>query len=294
MEGVKVVDLTEHLVELIRRTSCELAEDVVIALRAAAKNEEQGSSAQGALETILVNIDLARKTSKPICQDTGTPNFYIALPVGYSSAAIGDQVRQALALASQRSYLRPNAVDSLTGKNSGDNTGILFPTIHWSESPDQSIHVQLILKGGGCENVSTQYSLPDTELKAGRDLKGIAKVVLHAVYKAQGQGCSPAVLGVGIGGDRATSHVMAKKQLFRKLDDVNPNPDLAKLEAEITAKANRLEIGPMGFGGKTTVLGVKAGALHRLPASFFVSIAYMCWAHRRGGMVWNQGEVRYA
>ena len=203
-----------------------------------------------------------------------------------------------MAVATERSYLRPNAVDSLTGKNSGNNTGEDFPTMHFHEWDRDSIHVDLLLKGGGCENVSTQYKLPDARLKAGRDLEGVRRVVLDAVHQAQGKGCAPGVLGVAIGGDRGSSYLKSKQQLLRKLEDENSDEELAALEERLHEEANQLGIGPMGFGGKTTVLGVKVGAQHRLPASYFVSIAYMCWANRRSSMDVNLNgekvEVSYA
>jgi fumarate hydratase class I len=197
---------------------------------------------------------------------------------------LGQQIRQAVAIATDQAYLRPNAVDSLTGKNSGDNNGEDFPTMHFHEWGEAGIHVELLLKGGGCENVSTQYKLPDGGLKAGRDLDGVRRVVLDAVQKAQGKGCAPGVLGVAIGGDRGSSYIKSKQMLLRPLDDNNPNEKLADLEKQLYEETNALGIGPMGFGGKTTVLGVKVGAQHRLPASYFVSIAYMCWANRRAIM----------
>ncbi len=167
--------------------------------------------------------------------------------------------------------------------------------MHFHEWDGDSLHVDVLLKGGGCENVSTQYRLPDSKLKAGRDLDGIRKVVLDAVYQAQGKGCSPGVLGVAIGGDRGSSYIKAKQQLLRPLADSNPVPELAELEQALYEQANQLGIGPMGFGGETTVLGVKVGAQHRLPASYFVSVAYMCWANRRASMdVSPAGEVSYA
>ncbi|MDI6814385.1 MAG: fumarate hydratase, partial [Desulfitobacteriaceae bacterium] len=149
------------------------------------------------------------------------------------------------------------------------------------------------LKGGGCENVGAQYSLPYNALKAGRDLEGVRKVVLDAVHQAQGQGCAPGILGVAIGGDRGSSYYASKEVLFRHLDDENENPELAQLEKRLTEEANQLGIGPMGFGGKTTVLGTKITALNRLPASFFVTVSYMCWAYRRRRMVWQDGKVSY-
>ncbi len=277
-------DLTEHFVELVRRAATTLPTDMENALSKARQHEDEGSAAEGALDTILLNVKMAREHSTPICQDTGTPIFEVYYPLGISTRILSRQIRAAVGIATEKSYLRPNAVDSLTGKNSGDNTGEDFPTIHFHEWEKEYIHVDLLLKGGGCENVSTQYKLPDAGLEAGRDLEGVRRVVLDAVYQAQGRGCGPAVLGVAIGGDRGSSYIKSKQQLFRKLDDENPEQELAELEAEIYQQANELGIGPMGFGGNTTVLGVKIGAQHRLPASYFVSVAYMCWANRRSQM----------
>jgi fumarate hydratase class I len=287
-------DLTDTFVELIRRAATLLPADMEQALRKAKEHEEPGSAAQGALDTILRNVDMSRAQSTPICQDTGTPIFEIFYPVGVSTRQLADQIRRACALATERSYLRPNAVDSLTGKNSGDNTGIDFPTMHFHEWDDEGIRVDLLLKGGGCENVSAQYKLPHGELGAGRDLEGVRRVVLDAVNRAQGQGCAPGVLGIAIGGDRGSSYVKSKRQLFRPLDDSNPEPELAELEERLLEEGNELGIGPMGFGGQTTLLGVKIGALHRLPASYFMSVAYMCWANRRASLRVIGEEITYA
>lgn len=284
-------DLTEHLVELIRRTATDLPQDVEEALRAAREREEPGTPAVAILDTILENVRLARENSTPICQDTGTPIFYVYYPTGWSTLALRKQIRDAVAIATERAYLRPNAVDSLTGQNTGDNLGDEFPVIHFEEWEEPYLKVDLMLKGGGCENVGAQYKLPDARLKAGRDLEGVRKVVLDAVVEAQGKGCAPGILGVAIGGDRGTSYLRSKEQLFRRLGQRNPNPQLAALEERIRDEANRLGIGPMGLGGKTTVLDVQMDALHRLPASYFVSVSYMCWADRRRTLIYRDGEV---
>lgn len=298
MTALKTLELTDEFVELVRRAATVLPGDMKAALSQAREEEEPGSAAEGALETILENVEMAEEHATPICQDTGTPIFEIYYPAGVSTRSLTDQIRRAVAVATERSYLRPNAVDSLTGKNTGDNTGEDFPTIHFHEWDNDSIHVDLMLKGGGCENVSTQYKLPDARLKAGRDLEGVRRVVLDAVHQAQGKGCAPGVLGVAVGGDRGSSYVKAKQQLFRQLDDENPNEELATLENRLHQEANQLGIGPMGFGGKTTVLGVKVGTQHRLPASYFVSVAYMCWANRQARMdvtvKGDEVEVNYA
>ena len=287
-------DLTDAFVELIRRAAALLPADMERALRKAREDEESGSAAEGALDTILQNVEMSRTKSTPICQDTGTPIFTIHYPLGVSTRTLADQIRRACAIATEKGYLRPNAVDSLTGKNSGNNTGIDFPTMHFEEWDEEGLKVNLILKGGGCENVSTQYELPNTELGAGRTLDGVRRVVLDAVYKAQGLGCAPGVLGVAVGGDRGTSYIKSKQLLLRPVDDTNEEPKLAELEARLLEEGNQLGIGPMGFGGKTTLLGVKVGALHRLPACYFVSVAYMCWANRRASMRVVGEEITYA
>jgi fumarate hydratase class I len=286
-------DLTESFVELVRRAATDLPVDVEEALVAAKEREKAQSAAEGALEMILRNVALAREQSTPVCQDTGTPIFEVYHPLGVSMRQIAHFARSACAIATQRSYLRPNAVDSLTGKNSGDNTGIDFPTLHFHEWDSDEIKVQLLLKGGGSENVGVQYKLPHAGLKAGRDLEGVRKVVLDAVYQAQGKGCAPGILGVTIGGDRGSGYLKAKGTLLRKLDEPNPDPTLDAFENRLVEDINQLNIGPMGFGGRTTVLGVKVAVQHRLPACYFVSVAYMCWAARRATMIVRDGQVSF-
>jgi fumarate hydratase class I len=288
-------DYTNDILELIRRTSTSLPADVEERLKAAVEKEEPGSAARGALETIMKNVELARDQSTPICQDTGTPIFYVHYPEGWSTRKLKEQIRAALAEATKRSYMRPNAVDAVYDKNSGNNLGGEdFPSIHFDEvDSDQPLVIELMLKGGGCENVGAQYSLPNAGLGAGRDLKGVRKVVLDAVYKAQGKGCAPGILGVAIGGDRGTSYAKSKEVLYDKIGTRNPDEKLAALEEQLTEEANQMGIGPMGFGGKTTVIDTKITGLHRLPASYYVSVSYMCWAYRRRKMTVTGDEVVY-
>jgi len=276
--------LHEALLELIRRTSAEIPDDVHRATLAALEREQKGTIAESAMQIIEQNIALARTKSQPICQDTGSILFYVDCPVGFDQLAFEDAACEAVKVATQKGYLRQNSVDSITGKNDGTNLGPGSPTIHFHQHQTAEVDVRLVLKGGGCENVGAQYSLPDEQLKANRDLDGCRRVILDAVVAAQGKGCGPGILGICIGGDRATGYEFSKQQLLRKLDDHNPSPELDKLERDIVETANKLGIGPMGFGGKTTLLGAKIGVLNRLPASYFVSISYMCWAYRRQGV----------
>lgn len=287
-------DLTAPILELVRLAATDLPPDVEASLREAVEQEEPGSAARGALETILKNVEMARQDSTPICQDTGTPLFYVHYPEGWSTRRLREQIQSAVAQATRRAYLRPNAVDSLTGANTGDNLGDEhFPTIHFEETEEDALQIDLMLKGGGCENVGAQYSLPNSALGAGRDLAGVRKVTLDAVHKAQGKGCAPGILGVAIGGDRGSSFAASKETLLRQLDNTNSNPELADLEQRLTDESNQLGIGPMGFGGKTTVLGTKITTTHRLPASYFVSVSYMCWAYRRRRMFVDGDQITY-
>jgi len=230
---------------------------------------------------------MAKENVLPICQDTGMPTFQIHCPVGVNQLVIRRVIDEAISEATRTGKLRPNSVDSITGKNSGLNLGPGTPVVHFEQWEEDEIEILLLLKGGGCENKNIQYSLP-TELpklgRADRDLDGVYKCILHAVWQAQGQGCSQGFLGVCVGGDRTSGYSCAKEQLFRSLDDVNPVPELAELEARVMANADMLGIGTMGFGGAVTLLGCKIAALNRLPASFFVSVAYNCWAYRRLGV----------
>jgi fumarate hydratase class I len=255
---VAMQDITESILELVRLTSTDLPPDVEASIHRAVEQEEPGSAARGALETILKNVEAA------------------------------------VVLATKKAFLRPNSVDSITGKNSGNNLGGKhFPSIHFEEVEGDTLTIELMLKGGGCENVGAQYSLPHDALNAGRDLAGVRKAVLDAVFQAQGQGCAPGILGVAIGGDRGSSYYASKETLYRKLDDANPDLQLNAMENTLVEEANQLGIGPMGFGGKTTLLGTKITHLNRLPASFFVSVSYMCWAYRRRKMTITNDLVKF-
>ena len=279
--------LTGSLLELITQTSTNLPPDVRAAMSIAATEETPGTQSSQALDIILSNVDMASDDAGPICQDTGMPTFVVHTPVGVNQLRIKKAILEAVAEATRLGKLRPNSVDSLTGKNSGNNLGEETPVVHFEQWENSEVEVKLILKGGGCENKNIQYSLPctlDHMGRADRNLEGVRKCILHAVWQAQGQGCAPGAVGVCIGSDRAHGYDLAKEQFFRTLDDVNPNPTLAKLEAEIMEESNKLGVGAMGFGGKSSLIGCKITAANRLPASFFISVAYECWAFRRLGV----------
>ena len=278
------LDLTLPVIELIRRTTSRMPQDIIQALVASRNGESEGSRAANTLDTMLENIQLADDHVAPLCQDTGTVIFWVRHPYGVSQRKVREQIRAAVRACTERSWLRPNCVEALSGKNPGNNMdpfGEGHPVIHFEEHEGPAIEVSIMLKGGGCENVGAQYRLPDVAIGAGRDLAGVRKCVIDAVTKAQGQGCSPGILGVAIGGDRVTGFEKSKEVILRKLGTPNPDPKLDAFERQLTTDLNTLGIGPMGYGGKTTVLGVLAAEMFRHPASFFVSISYMCWSSRR-------------
>jgi fumarate hydratase, class I len=289
-----MTNLQETFVELLRRAATDLPRDVEDALKRAHNDERRGTAAHSALTIILQNTVSARETSAPLCQDTGTHSWYIHLPDGTKTEELVKAIRSATVVATKRSYLRPNQMDSVSGANSGDNVGFGHPVVHFTTWKKRAVHVDVLLKGGGCENCSLQYSLPEQRLGAGRDLAGVRATLLDAVHRAQGRGCAPGILGVAIGGDRTTGYGTAKEQFLRPINDVNPDAQLGALEHDVLSHANRLGIGPMGFGGRTTLLGVKLAKLHRLPASFFVSIAYMCWACRRASVTIEGKSVKFS
>jgi fumarate hydratase class I len=205
--------------------------------------------------------------------------------LGFDTNFLVAATRVAVARATRFGYLRQNTIDSLTGESCATNVAHGAPTFYFEQCARTTVDVHLIMKGGGCENVGRQYSLPNEELNAGRDLDGVRRCILDAIVSAQGNGCAPGILGICIGGDRATGYECSKAQFLRMLDDRSSVKVLARLEDRILKESKQLAIGPMGFGGNTTLLGVKIGALSRLPASFFVTVSYMCWAFRRRGML---------
>ncbi|MBI5282984.1 MAG: fumarate hydratase [Candidatus Solibacter usitatus] len=285
---------TERFVDVIARASSQLPGDVVDALRRGRDAEEPDSLAQKALDSVLKNIEVAKGNWQPICQDTGTPLVWIHHPVGMSTRLLTGAFEEAVRRATATQVLRPNAVDTLTDRNTGNGAAPGIPTVHCEDWDSPDVEVHLILKGGGCENVGAQYTLPNPKLKADRDLEGVKRCILDAIQQAQGKGCAPGIIGACFGGDRGSGFLESKRQLLRPLPERNPVPELDVMEQEILDKGNQLGIGPMGFGGKTTVLGVKIGYLGRLPASYFVSVSYMCWANRRAAVrIQPSGEVTW-
>ncbi len=276
----QVMEREDLLLELVRRTSCVLPEDIRTALERAQAVEETPSP-RATLKTLCGNCALAQSGSTPLCQDTGTLTFFWKVPPGTLQRPLIEAAAKAVRQATARGWLRKNTIETLSGASVDDNVAEGIPVHHFEEADVSAPVVTLLMKGGGSENMSRQYSLPDSRLGAGRDLQGVRACILDALHAIQGQGCAPGILGVCVGADRAEGYAVAKEQLLRPLTDCSPVPALAALEASLLEEANSLGIGPMGLGGKTTLLGVKMATRTRLPASYFVTIAYCCWACRR-------------
>ncbi len=281
-----MLKLRDGIVELYKKVATSLPPDIEEALRAALPREDAGSAAASSLSIMIENVRMSRETSRPICQDTGVPVFFVKVPMGLSHVELRETIRDATRIATARVPLRPNAVDVVTEKNSGDNTGIGFPIIYLEETGGTTLAIDLMMKGGGSENVGQLYKLPIEDLQAQRDLDGVRKCVLDAIQKAQGRGCPPYIIGVGIGAAKDQVTRLAKDQLMRRLSDSNKVDELARLEGMLLEDINALGIGPQGLGGRTTALGVKIGVNHRHPASYFVDVSVSCWANRRGRLIW--------
>jgi fumarate hydratase class I len=292
-------DLLSSVLRLVIETSTNLPDDVRDATRRWQAREDPTTLTGRAVGIIAQNVDQALAQRAPICQDTGMPTFWVKCPASVDQSRIAAAVREAVATATRMGVLRPNSVDTLTGRNAGLNLGPGTPVLHFEQHTGHEIVMELLLKGGGCENQSAQYSLPcdlDGVGRADRDLEGVYRCVMHALHRAQGHGCSTGFIGVCIGSDRAEGYAEAKRQLLRRVDDANPVAELSALESRILEAADRLRIGAMGFGGPVTLLGCKIGALNRVPASYFVTVAYNCWAYRRLGVVLDAatgGVVRW-
>ena len=307
------LDLVQALVELYRLTSTFLPEDVKQKIKEI-REKEDSVLAKKVMESIEQNIEIAEKKGLPLCEDTGIPIFFIEIPKSFDHKEIKERILKATEIATEKNYLRPNAVDSFTQKNSGNCVGEGIPTIYFEQKEKGGIKFNLLLKGGGSENIGKTYSLPNPELNAGRDLDGIRKCVLDAVVKAQGLGCPPTVVSVVIGGSKDVIAFESKKQLLEKLlfpkgklpksttqgrasttesGATSLASEIAKFEEKLLEEINSLGIGPMGLKGKNTVMEVKTKFLHRHPASFFVEVSFCCWADRRHSLTWNNGEAEY-
>ena len=268
--------LVKALVEAVRLAVTTIPEDTVEALRKAHEREEN-EIARFNLENILKAIEIGREKSIPVCQDTGTMTFFVK--AGVESPFLSEiegAIVKAVRRATQEVPLRPNAVDVLNGRNSGDNTGKGVPVIHWELVDGDEVEVAVLPKGGGSENCSALAMLTP-----GEGWEGVKRFVVERIKNCGGKPCPPVIVGVGVGGGADYSLKLAKKALLRSVGERNSNERIAEIEGELLGEINALGIGPMGMGGKTTALDVKIEVAHRHPASFPVGLVIQCWANRR-------------
>ncbi len=282
--------IEEKLVEAIKKAVCELPEDVVEALKKAYEREES-EIAKIQLDAILKNIEVAKKEALPMCQDTGTQTFFVEIGADFKCAPgdmklLKDTIAKAVRRATAEVPLRPNAVDPFTKKNSRDNTGRFIPSITWDFVDGSDITITALPKGGGSENQSALGMIKPTE-----GLEGAKKFVIDRILEAGGEPCPPTIIGVCIGGGADLSMKLAKKALLRRTGERHPDPKIADLERELIEKINSSGIGPMGLGGKTTVLDVHVEYASRHPASFPVGVVVQCWAHRKAKVIIHSDDT---
>jgi len=274
---------------LLKQAVIYLPNDVKEALRKAYM-DETSEAGKTQLGVILENVELAEKHQVPVCQDTGIIIFYVKAGANLRGlSVIEDALVKATRRATREIPLRPNAVDPLNNKNSGDNTGRFMPYVNWDIVAGESLELTVMPKGAGSENVSAV-----SMLLPGEGFKALKKFVVDAVIKAGAQPCPPTILGVAFGGGADVAMKLAKKALLRPLNEPNSNPELARLEKELLEAVNMTGIGPMGLGGKITALRVHVDYAFRHTASFPAAVAFNCWAARKASArIYSDGTVEY-
>jgi fumarate hydratase subunit alpha len=272
-------DIKKGIIQLIKKAETELPDDVIIALKNALEIEDGIAKTQ--IEAILKNIDLAKETKRPMCQDTGIQTFFVTIGLDFPQInKLKDLITDAVKKATIDVPLRPNTVDPFTGDNHKDNTGDHIPYITWDFTDGSDVYITAFPKGGGSENMSKLGML-----KPGVGIEGVKNFIVEEMINAAGNPCPPTVVGVGIGGGADLALKLGKKALLRPVGDRNKDKKIAVIEEELIKKINDSGIGPMGLGGKTTVLDVHIEKAHRHPASLPVGISVQCWADRRAKMI---------
>lgn len=284
MKGV--LKLRDGIVELYRKVATSLPPDVEEAMKASRGAEAEGSEARKTLGGIVEGVGTSRKLSRLVCLEIGLPVFYVRVPQGLGHGDIVTTILDATRIATTKVPLSSSAVDIITDRNTGDNTGRGIPLIHIEQSPNDILTFDLTLRCPDCENIGQTYSLPDKALGAGNDLEGIVKCAVDAVKRAGGKGCPPYVIGIGAGAAKDQVTALSRKQLLRKLPDRAEDSKVAEIEARILGEVNALGIGPLGNSGAITALGVKVALNDRLTSSFIVDVFLSCWALRRGRLIW--------
>jgi fumarate hydratase subunit alpha len=286
------IDIIENAtINLIQRAETLLPADIVTALERAYEQETE-MLPKTQLKNILDNIQMARDTKIPMCQDTGVQIFFVNLPKNISEYSINDitrGIRSGVVKATESVPLRPNTVHPLTRNNPGDNTGEHMPYINFKPSDNDYLELIVMPKGAGSENMSALSMLTPA---AG--IKGIKQFVLDTLIHAGGKPCPPIILGIGIGGSADISMKLAKEALLRPINHNHKNEQIAALEKELFEALNSIGIGPMGLGGKNTLLGINIEYAYCHTASHPVAVNIQCWAARRARVrIYPDGKIEY-
>ncbi len=281
-----MLKLRDGIVELYRKVATSLPPDIEEAMKAACGMEAEGSEAREVMESMVERAKTARKQSELVCLEIGVPVFYVSVPQGLSHKDIVETIMDATRIATTKIPLSASAVDIITERNTGDNTGKGFPIINIEQSPNDMLSVDLTLRCPECEIQGQTYPLPNKVLGAETNLEGIAKCAIDAVKKAAGNGCPPYVIGIGAGASKDQVTALSRRQVMRKLTSKTEDNTMARFEENLLKEINRLGIGPLESSGSNTALGVRVGLNHRLTSSFVVDIYLSCWALRRSRLVW--------
>lgn len=286
--SISISDLREKLVEAIMLSETSIPPDVEEMIRNAYETEES-EIGKAQLRAILENIEIARSKKLPICQDTGLLGFIVEIGDNFPirPSKIREIIIEATKEATKEVPLRPNAIDIWAEKNTGNNVGKGVPIIHFEPTTHNNLKITVFPKGGGSSYVTKLYSIPPA-----KGLKGLIEVAVKAVYDAGPKPCPPTFMGIGIGGTEDLAMFLAKKALLNRMTENSENKEIARIEREIVKKVNKLGIGPMGLGGRWTVLNARIEWACRHPATFLVGIAFNCWALRRAFLEVKDGTIK--
>lgn len=266
--------IEDTVFNLFKEAVIKLPDDVKRALQDAYKREDH-ELARLNLKAILDNIEAAQKLGVPMCQDTGLPIVFVKLGLVEVEDLI-EGIKNGVARATKEVPLRPNVVNPITRKNTGNNTGNLIPQVDIELVHDEILQLTAFPKGIGSENNNAlKMALP------GEGIEGIKKFILDTVVNAGGKPCPPIIVGVGIGGSSDLVMKLAKKALLRKIGERNQDKTLANLEEEILELINQTGIGPMGLGGNTTALDIKILTADTHTAGLPIGVCVQCWAARQ-------------
>lgn len=281
--------LRDAVVKLISSAAIYLPEDVKEALRDAF-NREENPLARSFLASMLENVRVAEEEGRPLCQDTGVVAFYVRAGDRFPLlGSLPSVLREATVEATELTPLRPNAVDVISGRNSGDNTGEFIPWIDWEIVPNwDGAEITVMLKGGGSEGPSLARTIPP-EL----GVKGALKIAVDSLFEAGAKPCPPVILGVGLGPTGDIAMRLAKRALLRRVGERHPRAEVAELEEKLLRAVNALGWGPHGVGGKATALDARIEVAHRHPAALAVGVAVNCWASRLSKMIAYRDNVEY-